>query len=100
MKNFWIKTNLIKTHAAQIQKIMDSFNFEEVQRMLEKIVEVGLPPTAAALRIEANNLLERVAAEDGWGFIGVECGRGFTAHKLPDGSLLLYYSLDFWGEQK
>ncbi len=97
MKNHWLKKKIDKVTQAQIDRIMRTFNFDKVRNVI-RIFNLTMPHSD--LESQARKLLERVAGEDDWGAIGVDCGHGLNAMKLPNGDLVLHFSMELWQEQR
>ncbi len=84
MNNHWLTKKMI-------DRLINNFDFDKVRHAMKVL---DLKWHTDELEEEARNLLEKVAKDEGWGWIGVDIGYGFTAQKLPNGELVLHFSLE------
>lgn len=103
--NNWLKRHESNVVDSQIKRIMNTFDFEHLQKCI--VALNGLiawkfiqSPTVEQLRADAEAKLRQVAADKSWCSVGQECGHGFNATKLPDGELVLDFSIELWREQR
>lgn len=87
MRNQWLDRNIEK----KINRVLESFDFDAVRNAVRIL---NLNYAVSDLEDHAKQILEKVAYDDDWGWIGVDVGSGLTAQKLPNGDLILHFSLE------
>lgn len=87
MRNLWLD----KAIQDKIDRVLGDFDFDAVR---DAIRILNLSYNSANLEDHARKLLEHVAYDDDWGWCGVDIGSGLTAEKLPNGELILHFSLE------
>ena len=101
MKNIWIAKRNTHISELQIERMMKYFDFDMVQSVIIKMgwLHKGkMNPSIDDLKATAKKLLERAAEDDDWSSIGQDCGHGFNVNKLPNGTIVLNYSVELWSE--
>jgi hypothetical protein len=87
MRNQWLDNAIQK----KIDRVLEDFDFDAVR---DAVRILNLNYTVVDLEDHAKRILEKVAYDDDWGWIGVDVGAGLTAQKLPNGDLILHFSLE------